>query len=163
MNESKTRKIPVDWVPQRKTVRWTLQHKIFIEDQHLWKEDGTMKMGKWGVEVWCRLRNSSVYQAGSFRVKEYHVSWTPLDQEPLLPPLVLSHGIQNVAWPWVGKSCTDVRAGPYTEAKKYRLPKVKLCHLFKMLLKGFGYAIWKAIQIDIDEFTCSLNTYWKEI
>ena len=22
---------------------------------------------------------------------------------------------------------------------------------------------FKAIQIDIDEFTCSLNTYWKEI
>ena len=48
-------------------------------------------------------------------------------------------------------------------SKEVPFIKVKSCHLFKMLLKGFGYEIWKAIQTDIDEFTCSLNTYWKEI
>ena len=51
----------------------------------------------------------------------------------------------------------------FYEAKKYHLPKVKSRHLFKMLLQGFGYAIWKTIQIDTDLFTCSLNIYWKEI
>lgn len=73
-----------------------LVSKMFIKDQHLWKEDWKKEWTEGGVDVWCRLNKVLANQAGSFRVNITHLSWPPLGQKarPLYPPCI-SHRTEN--------------------------------------------------------------------